>query len=725
MFRIARVGLVSLLSIGVTVWPCLGQEASEDRSQHAHGEHGHQGHGHQEHGHQGHGHDQEPTMPRPSVEGQELARLKKEIPPPSEQNLNFEDGPNAAPWILGGRGYSLELDTEVAQSGQRSLRIRYEEAGRFAVATLPFDAKSALGKRLRLTGYLKTEDVAQGHAGLWMRVDQGSRMVAFDNMDRRGVSGTSPWTRYTVELDVPDGATRIFYGALLTGIGTVWVDNLAIASETVPPVKSVEVSGKVMGSDGQSLGGIHLALSPTHPSGRHIASPSRAESFWSTTDDSGSFIFDQVPEGRYQLTATSPDGYAILEDVEVKEGAPLAIPKLASDSVDLSGRLVDSDGQPVAGMALEVSVGTDAGVHVFAALTDKDGQYRAQVPSHDWAHARWEEPSSMAIGRAPSSADGSSSKMSLQAIRKGMPMRGTIADFTAGSLVLASTNPNQPIGDLEDVVEIVGDARVVALGESSPGTHELFELKHRLVHLLVGELQFTALALPLGAELGGKIQDYVQEGTGETREVLASSPWWWQSREAVEFLESLRELSRPERPLRIIGYSPEKPPAEQAAVLLRELEASPQSKLVIWADNRSTARTPIWTESIGAQLAEKLGDQYLAMGGFFSQGAFLAETRPAGSADTSKPPERVWLVPPDKEFLDYLFGQMGGKLGIHDLRNFEPDGEVERWLSAPRPIRDLGPVYQGEKSGETSIRLTRAFDALFFVESTTCLEPLG
>ena len=297
MFWIARVGLASTLLIWLAAGPGLAQETSEpveghshqghSHQGHSHQGHSHQGHSHQGHSHQGHSHGEQQSLPQPSVEGHELARLKKEIPPPSEQNLDFEDGPNAAPWILGGRGYSLELDTEVAQSGQRSLRIRYEQAGRFAVATLPFDAKSVLGKRLRLTGYLKSQDVAQGHAGLWMRVDKGSQMVAFDNMDRRGVSGTSPWAQYSVVLDVPEDATRIFYGALLTGIGTVWVDNLTIEAESIPPVKDVELHGSLEGNGDQHLGGVHLALSPALSASPNTSSQGERLGFWSTTDESG------------------------------------------------------------------------------------------------------------------------------------------------------------------------------------------------------------------------------------------------------------------------------------------------------------------------------------------------------------------------------------------------------------------------------------------------------
>jgi hypothetical protein len=72
--------------------------------------------------------------------------------------------------------------------------------------------------------------VAAGWAGLWLRIDpaEGAPHLAFDNMEGRGVTGTQDWGRYEVVLDVPENASQIAFGALLTDEGTVWVDDLSI-----------------------------------------------------------------------------------------------------------------------------------------------------------------------------------------------------------------------------------------------------------------------------------------------------------------------------------------------------------------------------------------------------------------------------------------------------------------------------------------------------------------
>jgi len=42
---------------------------------------------------------------------------------------------------------------------------------------------------------------------------------------------------------------------------------------------------------------------------------------------------------------------------------------------------------------------------------------------------------------------------------------------------------------------MIGDARIVALGEATHGTREFFLLKHRLVECPVAELEFSRFAI--------------------------------------------------------------------------------------------------------------------------------------------------------------------------------------------------------------------------------------
>ena len=78
-----------------------------------------------------------------------------------------------------------------------------------------------------MSGYLKTENVADGYAGLWMRIDPS---VAFDNMNNRGITGTTGWTKYEITLDMNAEKTKqIVIGGLLVGKGKIWIDDLKVS----------------------------------------------------------------------------------------------------------------------------------------------------------------------------------------------------------------------------------------------------------------------------------------------------------------------------------------------------------------------------------------------------------------------------------------------------------------------------------------------------------------
>lgn len=653
----------------------------------------------QHHGHEHHGSERRPLTPQ---EIEELARLKREIPPPSEQNLDFEDGDNSAPWILGGRGYSKGLDTEVAQSGKRSLRIRYEESGRFAVASLPFDAKTVRGKRLRLTGYLKTEDVAQGHAGLWMRVDIGSQMAAFDNMDRRGVSGDTPWTQYRVELDVPEEATRIFYGAVLTGIGTLWVDNVTIEGIDVEPPELGSLKGRLAGEN--QVGG----LAALARDGEVVRS--------TETDSEGRFTFDGIEVGTYRISATGPAGPASASVHVTREGASVTL-EPSAPWASVKGTLHGPDGKPTAGAELEATAWSSDSAETFAVRTDAEGRYAAPLPAAEAITVRLTDDATAAVGRILDPAEGSEETLDLWAHSRTVPKKGLIADFIDGAVVLATTHPTQPVGEMQDVATLVGDARVVGLGESAPGTHELFEMKHRLTRLLLEEKGFDRLALPVSSDAATRIDRFIRSGEGEPSELLAQiGSWTWQTEDALVLLQELRKTAQGDRSIQILGYG------DDPAALASELETEPEAKMVVWGHNRQITRFSADGPSLGALLAKAFGERYVAMGGFFHQGAFRAVGRAAEGADS---PARFWLGPASRQHLEYLFANMGGKLSVQDLRHYDPEGEVGRWLSVPRPLRDIDSRYWGESAADRSIVLTDHFDALFFVESVTRSIDLG
>ncbi len=98
----------------------------------------------------------------------------------------------------------------------------------FGVATGTFPVAVAAGKRLRYTGFIKTQGITTGYAGLWWRADGQSGVLAFDNMNNRGAKGTADWQQFEIILSVPANTTNINFGVIHPGNGTAWFDSLAV-----------------------------------------------------------------------------------------------------------------------------------------------------------------------------------------------------------------------------------------------------------------------------------------------------------------------------------------------------------------------------------------------------------------------------------------------------------------------------------------------------------------
>ena len=88
---------------------------------------------------------------------------------------------------------------------------------------------TAAGKTIRFSGYIKTDAIDSGYAGLWWRADSRERpTIAFNNMQDAGPRGTTDWQRYEFELKIPAEVSNINFGALHPGYGTAWFSDLVV-----------------------------------------------------------------------------------------------------------------------------------------------------------------------------------------------------------------------------------------------------------------------------------------------------------------------------------------------------------------------------------------------------------------------------------------------------------------------------------------------------------------
>ncbi len=134
----------------------------------------------------------------------------------------------------------------------------------------------------------------------------------------------------------------------------------------------------------------------------------------------------------------------------------------------------------------------------------------------------------------------------------------------AASLASWVTHRARPLAgrhdDYDDLMELVGDARIVMLGEATHGTAEFYATRARFTQRLIEEKGFNLVAIEGDWPDALRVDDYVSGGAGTAREALEGfkrfPTWMWRNSVVLGFVEWLRahNLRRgKEGPVRFYG----------------------------------------------------------------------------------------------------------------------------------------------------------------------------
>jgi erythromycin esterase len=185
------------------------------------------------------GDDRQPTAPNDPADPSPTTRIVG-LPPGWA-------GGSATP-----NSYELGRDFVIVHGGSASgyLQSRGDAPPPNSFVTFTQGVRADLyrGRRVRLSGYLRVENVTGEGPGLWLRADAPTRIRAFDNMGGRRPTGNNEWGYAEVVLDVPDDVVGLSFGTLLAGPGMAWVDDLRLevvdSSVTLTaPVIDTPISG--------------------------------------------------------------------------------------------------------------------------------------------------------------------------------------------------------------------------------------------------------------------------------------------------------------------------------------------------------------------------------------------------------------------------------------------------------------------------------------------------
>ncbi len=128
-----------------------------------------------------------------------------------------------------------------------------------------------------------------------------------------------------------------------------------------------------------------------------------------------------------------------------------------------------------------------------------------------------------------------------------MPLALPLGESAALDAVRADARPLEGYeSDYDALVELIGDARLVLLGEASHGTHEFYRERARITRRLIEERGFTAVAVEGDWPDADRVKRDVK-GTGDdgdAEEALRGfrrfPTWMWRNAELLDFVGWLR-----------------------------------------------------------------------------------------------------------------------------------------------------------------------------------------
>lgn len=112
--------------------------------------------------------------------------------------------------------------------------------------------------------------------------------------------------------------------------------------------------------------------------------------------------------------------------------------------------------------------------------------------------------------------------------------------------------------DFDDLIDLIGDASIVMIGEASHGTHEFYAQRARLTRRLIEEKGFDFVAIEGDWPDAYMVNQYVRGGDGTPVQSLNGfkrfPTWMWRNTVVLDFIAWLREFNDSRPPERRAGF---------------------------------------------------------------------------------------------------------------------------------------------------------------------------
>lgn len=159
-----------------------------------------------------------------------------------------------------------------------------------------------------------------------------------------------------------------------------------------------------------------------------------------------------------------------------------------------------------------------------------------------------------------------------------------------------SANPGGGFSDIASLNSIVGDAKIVAIGNSVYGNHESILMKHRLLEYFIKEMEFNIFAFPTDFPESELMDNYFQSGVGDLGSLYYNLILWRQlfknnnvlllSEDLLNmfaWLESYNRQATQEKKVKFCGFNVQRP--QQAMINVIEYLSGIDSTTASYVDS--------------------------------------------------------------------------------------------------------------------------------------------
>ncbi len=109
--------------------------------------------------------------------------------------------------------------------------------------------------------------------------------------------------------------------------------------------------------------------------------------------------------------------------------------------------------------------------------------------------------------------------------------------------------------DLEILGQLVGDKKIVALGEVTHGSSEIFKMKHRIIKYLNKQHNFDIFSMEAAMPEADRLNEYILDGKGNPTELIRGMHFWILcNQEVLDLVEWMRLENQNGHPIKFCGF---------------------------------------------------------------------------------------------------------------------------------------------------------------------------